>query len=77
MTYPRLGTASGTRAMASAQRAYDNMEEDCDETPTLYACECADHKCTGCGHEYKHEHSESCKSGYCHSKGEDVECVEV
>jgi hypothetical protein len=52
----RLGTASGDRAMASAQRAYDNATpEECEEEAASQFCGCGEElgegqeKCVVCG----------------------------
>jgi len=87
-SYPRLGTAAGNRAMASAQRSYDNMtpedvygpddDEEPEEKPERVICDHAGEKCADdCEHGSTHDRSDSCGPFVCNLTGKDCFCIAV
>lgn len=86
MTYPRLGTPAGDRAVASAQRSYDNMteedvygpdDEEPEEQPDRVICCHAGEACGDCEHAQEHDKTDSCGPAVCVGDGHDVHCEEV
>ena len=82
MSYPRLGTPAGDRAVASAQRSYDNMtpdedEDEPEEETERVVCSGSCEACGDCEHAQEHDKGDACFLANCVGAGREVRCEEV
>jgi hypothetical protein len=86
MTYPRLGTAAGNRAVSRCQQAYDNMVPDEDDSepeedeaePTQVICTNYKSPCAvDCEHGHPHVREDGCGETMCADTKIVVHCMEV
>lgn len=83
MPYPRLGTPAGDRAVASAQRAYDNMAPEDDDGPDDDEPEIDQVICTNsgspcaadCEHGHPHVREDGCGETMCADTKIVVHCM--